>query len=188
MARRTRHFLAFRALALTAGILAASSRAGAAPPVAVDAIPARPGDVSTIDGIVKAYYEVISGPAGQPREWSRDRTLYPPHVRFVEITEGKDGNLRAKTMTHQEYVDGSDPGFLKNGFDEHEIHRVTERFGSIANVFSTYESRRRRDGPVIARGINSLQLFHDGARWWIASSAWQDESPAHPIPKAFLPD
>jgi hypothetical protein len=64
---------------------------------------------------------------------------------------------------------------------------VTERFGSIANVFSTYESRRSPEGPVIARGINSLQLFHDGARWWIASATWQDESPRHPIPKEYLP-
>jgi len=147
----------------------------------------READVSTIDGIVKAYYDVISGPPGQPRQWSRDRTLYQPDVRFVEIHEGKDGKIHAQVETHQQYVDRTNAHMVKEGFDEREIRRVTERFGSIANVFSTYESRRSPEGPVVARGINSLQLFHDGARWWIASATWQDESPGHPIPKEYLP-
>ena len=155
--------------------------------VAVAPASPREADVGTIDGIVKAYYEVISGPAGQPRQWSRDRTLYPPDVRFVEIHEGKDGKIRAQVETHQHSVDRTDGPLVKEGFDEREIRRVTERFGSIANVFSTYESRRSPEGPVTARGINSLQLFHDGARWWIASATWQDESAGHPIPKEYLP-
>jgi len=155
--------------------------------VAVASASPREADVSTIDGIVKAYYDVISGPAGQPRQWSRDRTLYPPDVRFVEIHEGKDGKIRAQVETHQQYVDRTDGPLVKEGFDEREIHRVTERFSSIANVFSTYESRLSPEGPVIARGINSLQLFHDGARWWIASATWQDESSKHPIPREYLP-
>ena len=155
--------------------------------VAVATASAREADVSTIDGIVKAYYDVISGPAGQPRQWSRDRTLYPPDVRFVEIHEGKDGKIRAQIETHQQYVDRTDGPLVKEGFDEREIHRVTERFGSIANVFSTYESPLSAQGPVIARGINSLQLFHDGARWWIASATWQDESKNYPTPKEYLP-
>lgn len=43
--------------------------------VAVGTGAALPPDVATIGGIVRAYYEVISGPAGQPRQWARD----PPH-------------------------------------------------------------------------------------------------------------
>jgi len=155
--------------------------------VAVTTIPALADDVETIDGIVKAYYGVISGPAGRPREWARDRTLYLPGVRFAEIGEAKDGAARLRVESHQEYVDRTDPTLVREGFDEREIHRVTERFGSIANVFSTYESRRIANGPVVARGINSLQLVHDGKRWWIAGAAWQDESALNPIPTQFLP-
>jgi hypothetical protein len=182
-----RRAFALRILALAAPILAIA-QGGVAGPVQVSVVPARPADVSTIDGIVKAYYEVISGPAGQPREWSRDRSLYPTDVRFVEVSEDKNGKIETRTMTHQQYVDKVDGELVGKGFDEREIHRVTERFGSIANVFSTYESRRTKEGPVIARGINSLQLFHDGARWWIASATWQDETAAHPIPKSYLPN
>lgn len=182
-----RSAFALQILALSAAILSIAG-GGLAGPVQVPVVPARPGDVSTIDGIVKAYYEVISGPAGQPREWSRDRSLYPTDVRFVEVSEDKNGKIETRTMTHQQYVDKVDGELVGKGFDEREIHRVTERFGSIANVFSTYESRRTKEGPVIARGINSLQLFHDGARWWIASATWQDETGAHPIPKSYLPN
>ena len=146
----------------------------------------RPDDVATLDGILKAFYEVVSVAPGAPRQWSRDRSLYIPGVRFVANGFGKDGKPKAEVMSHQEFVDRSDAG-LAHGFDEHEIHRVTKRFGNIAHVFSTYESRATKDGPVTARGVNSIELFWDGARWWIASAIWDEERPDNPLPKDLLP-
>lgn len=146
----------------------------------------RPEDVSTIDGIVKAYYETISGPAGQPREWARDRTLYLPSIKLISLSV-EAGKPAADIMSHQEYIESSNEFFLKNGFFEKEIHRVTQRFGNMAHVFSTYEARNKEDGPIIARGINSIQLYFDGARWWITAAMWDDERPDNPIPKEFLP-
>ena len=108
--------------------------------VAVETIAARPEDVTTIDGIVKAFYEVISGPAGQPRQWSRDRTLYRPDVRFVAMSV-RDGKPGAHVMSHQEYVDGSDASFVKNGFFETETRRAVQQFGNMAHVWSTYETK-----------------------------------------------
>src|SRR6185369_2601206 len=99
--------------------------------VEVASMTARPEDVSTLDGVMKAYYDVISGPAGQPRQWSRDRTLYIPEIRFVSMSVRKDGQPVAHKMTHQEFVDSSNAGLLK-GFYEKEIHRDTQRFGNIA--------------------------------------------------------
>jgi hypothetical protein len=155
--------------------------------VPVASIAPRPEDVATIDGVVKAYYDVVSVKAGAPRQWDRDRTLYIKDVRFVANRVGKDGKPAPSIMSHQDYVDRTDPGLAKEGFDEHEIHRTTQRFGNVAHVFSTYESRKTAGGPVIARGINSLELFWDGARWWIAAAVWDDESPSNPIPKEYLP-
>jgi hypothetical protein len=154
--------------------------------VSVATVAPRADDVATIDGMVKAYYEVVSGPAGQPRDWSRDRTLYMPELRFVSVGYDKDGKERPHITTHQEYVDGSD-SMKDTGFFEKEIHRVTERFGPIAHVWSTYESRRTETGPIIMRGINSIELFWDGKRWWIANAIWTDETKATPIPKEYLP-
>ena len=177
--------------ALAAGLLAAVSTcpgaADAAKPVGVPAVPANPADVKSIDGIIRAYYEVVSGPAGQPRQWARDRTLYIPDLRFVAMRVDAAGKPVARIQSHQQFVDASDAGLVKDGFDEREIHRVTQRFGNIAHVLSTYESRKTAGGPVIARGINSIALFFDGDRWWIANAIWDEERPGSPIPKEYLP-
>lgn len=155
--------------------------------VDVPTIAPRADDVATIDGIMKAFYEVISGPAGQPRQWSRDRTLYIPDIRFVAMSESKSGEPRAQVVSHQQFVDSSNASLVKDGFYESEIHREIQKFGHIAHVFSTYETRLKADGPVIGRGINSLELFYDGKRWWIASNMWDDERPNNPIPVENLP-
>lgn len=156
------------------------------PHVEVPAIPVRREDVATLDGIVKAFYETITGPAGQPRQWGRDRNLYIPGIRFVS-TDQRDGKPVVSVMDHQQYVDAVDAYFVREGFFEQEINRVVRTFGNITHVFSTYESRNKADGPVIERGINSIELFYDGTRWWIAAATWDNERPNNPIPKDLLP-
>ncbi len=146
---------------------------------------ADPKDVSTIDGIVKAFYETISGPKGQPRQWSRDKTLYMPDVRFVSMSE-QNGKIRGSVMNHQQYVNGTNDSFVKNGFHEREINRVVRRFGNVAHVYSTYEFHND-DKTEKGRGVNSIELYWDGTRWWIAFASWDDERPNNPIPKEYLP-
>ena len=176
-----------------AALLASTVAALAAPaleqpsPMPVPAISPVPRDVASIDGMIKAYYDVITGPPGQPRQWSRDRTLYIPDLRFVAMSVDKSGQPVAGIMSHQQFVDRENPSMVKDGFDEREIHRVTERFGNIVHVWSTYETRRTPGGPLLGRGINSIELFWDGKRWWIANAIWDDERPDNPIPKEYLP-
>lgn len=155
--------------------------------VAVPSVTANPRDVSTVDGIIKAFYDVISGPAGQPRQWSRDRSLYIADMRFVSMDVDSTGRPNASIMSHQQFVDRSDAGLVKEGFYEEEIHRVTRSFGNITHVFSTYTMRKGPGTPIFGRGVNSIQLFWDGTRWWIASATWDDERKGNPIPKEFLP-
>jgi len=154
--------------------------------VVVEHRPPRPDDVATLDGLVRAFYEAVSGPAGQPREWWRDRALYLPDVRFVAMDVDSAGRPVARVLDHQAFVDGSDRAFRRDGFFETEIGREVERFGNTATIRSAYETRRRPDGPVLGRGINSIHAFWDGARWWIASVVWDEERPGNPIPPALL--
>lgn len=153
--------------------------------IVIPRIASDPKDVSTIDGIVKAFYETISGPKGQPRQWGRDRTLYMPGVNYVSMNE-RDGNISAGIMTHQQYVNATNDSFVTGGFHEHEINRVVKRSGNIAHVFSTYEFTND-DKTEKGRGVNSIELYWDGTRWWIAFASWDDERPGSPIPKEFLP-
>ncbi|HEV2751995.1 MAG TPA: hypothetical protein VGV12_15845 [Gemmatimonadales bacterium] len=154
--------------------------------VSVPTAAARAADVASVDGVVKAYYDVISGPAGEPRQWSRDRSLYIPDLRFVATGFAKERPY-THVMDHQAFVDGSDSAMVHDGFFEREIHRVTRSYGNIVQVFSTYEEHRTADGPVQGRGVNALQLFWDGTRWWVASAIWFEEDAAHPIPPDLLP-
>jgi hypothetical protein len=186
MQKFARLYLSVLVIVLVAALAAAQQTP--AHPVDVPTIAPRADDVASIDGIMKAFYEVISGPAGQPRQWSRDRTLYIADIRFVAMSEDKTSHPVAHVVSHQQFVDESNAILLKDGFYESEIHRVTEKFGNIAHVFSTYESRLKADGPIIARGINSIELFYDGKRWWIASNIWDDERPNNPLPPQYLPE
>ncbi len=91
-----------------------------------------------------------------------------------------------QVATHQQYVDATDSSFVAKGFDEHEIHRITHRIGNIAHIMSTYETRNIPSGPLLGRGVNSLDLFWDGKRWWIIAASWDDERPGSPIPPEML--
>jgi hypothetical protein len=147
-----------------------------------------PSDVASIDAIIMASYEVISGPAGQKRNWNRERSLFYPGARLIPTAKpGANDGLAPQMLDVDGFIARVEPYFAENGFFEKEIARRTEQFGHIAHVWSTYESRRDADDlePFMS-GINSIQLFYDGNRWWILSIYWQQESAEDPIPKKYL--
>ena len=147
-------------------------------------------DVSSIDAIINAAYAVISGPAGQPRDWERERALFLPGARCIPTAVKAADNesaLAPQFLDVEAYIARVEPLFREKGFYETEITRRTEEFGQIAHVWSTYESRHSPDDTEpFMRGINSFQLFHDGKRWWIVNIFWQHESADHPLPKLYL--
>ena len=133
-------------------------------------------------------YESISGPAGKAREWDRMRSLCLPETHSIRSGKLPDGTTACKIMDNEEFIRQMDGWLVTNGFYEYEIHRLEERFGHIAHVFSTYESKHHPDDPApFMRGINSFQLLFDGARWWVLNVFWQHESAEFPIPARYLP-
>jgi hypothetical protein len=175
--------LALSMVMLSAGPTAGQEDAGGDVERAVEP---RPEDVETLEGIVAAFYEVISGPAGQPRQWDRDATLYLPGITFTVM--GRDpetGDPRPRTIPKAAFIEQSDPFLVQSGFHEREIHRVTTRYGAVAHVWSSYEWETE-DGRT-GRGVNGIHLAWDGARWWISHATWDQESPDNPIPEQFLP-
>ena len=150
---------------------------------------ADPADVESIDAIMIAVYDVISGDAGEARDWDRFRSLFAPGATLSPVGRPDGTTYVRRAITPDQYAETSGSYLEQNGFHEVEIHRVTERYGVIAHAFSTYESRRLASDPEpFARGINSFQLLHDGSRWWIVSIYWLQESEDHPIPAQYLPE
>lgn len=149
---------------------------------------ANPADVSSLDAIMKAVYEVISGDAGQKRDWDRFRTLFYKDARLIPTGKNPNtGIFGANALSPEDYIKRAEPFFEKEGFYEREKARRVDIYGNIAQVFSTYESFHKADDkkPFI-RGINSFQLLNDGKRWWILTIYWQAETPDNPIPKKYL--
>ncbi len=149
---------------------------------------ANPADVATLDAIMKSVYDVISGDAGQQRDWDRFRTLFHKDARMIPT--GKNPNTKmvgANALTPEDYIKRTEPFFAKEGFYEKEVARTVETYGNIAHVFSTYESfHSLADKKPFMRGINSFQLLNDGKRWYVVTIFWQGETPDNQIPKKYL--
>lgn len=171
-----------------ASLVCAQSNSPSAAPQSAVAVQAKAEDVESIEAILDATYDVISGPAGKKRDWDRFRSLFYPGARLIPT--GKRPNeteVRARVLTPDDYVERSAPFLEKDGFFERGVSNKIERFANIAHVFSTYESRHNAsDAQPFQRGINSFQLVNDGKRWWIMTIMWQGETPDSRIPAQYL--
>ena len=176
---------------------APSPAASPTPPPTAPA--AAPADVASVEAIVAALYDVISGPAGKKRDWNRFRSLFAPGARMIPTVPRRppgtapDAPLTgaeeyaARVLTPEDYVTRSGPYLEERGFFEREVARRVEQFGHIAHVFSTYEARHKAEDPApFMRGINSIQLVNDGKRWWVVSIFWEGERPDNPIPARYM--
>lgn len=184
-----------RAFILVLALVASGVAAQPAPVVAADVQPpADPADVATTQAILDAVYESISGPADEERDWDRFRSLMHPEARLMPMGMGADSVGVVQVWGVEDYVTYATrifrdaPIFQGKGFYEVESARRVEHYGLLAHVWSTYESRLDPDEAPFAQGINSFQLTHDGDRWWVLSIAWQQETPAYPIPAPYLPE
>lgn len=147
----------------------------------------RGADVETVDGIVAALYDVISGPAGKPRDWDRMRSLFAPEGRLMAVGARPDGSFGLRAMSVEDYITRNSKAFATMGFFEREAARTAETFGQVVHVFSTYESRHAADdAKPFQRGINSIQLYNDGKRWWIVNVLWRGEDAHLALPERYL--
>ncbi len=148
---------------------------------------ANPDDVKSIDAIVASLYDVISGDAGEARDWDRFRSLFAPGARLIPTVATREGGARARVLTPEEFAKLAGEATKEQGFHESEIARRTEAFGNVAHVWSTYESRHAKGEAPFSRGINSIQLMKDGDRWHVVTIYWDSERPDNPIPAQYLP-
>lgn len=149
-------------------------------------IPAQKKDVESPEATAAALYDVISGPAGERRDWERFASLFHPGARIMAYTTLPDGRDQEGTWSVREFAETAAEFYARDGFWEKEIWSRTDRYGSVAHVLSTYESRvGSPDSPPLGRGVNSIQMVRHDGRWWITSLAFELESEERPIPAEY---
>ena len=141
----------------------------------------KPADVQSLDAIMHAAYDSISGPAG-PRDWNRFRSLFLPQARFTQVGKGPDGATFVISWSVDEFVRDAGAVFAKDPFYENAIVNRPDSYGNMTQILSSYESHRSPGDKPFERGVNSFQLLNDGKRWWIVSIFWDSERPDNPLP------
>lgn len=142
-------------------------------------------DVQSVDAIMHALYDVISGDPGVARDWDRFRFLFKSDARLIPSRKDDKGNFELRTMIPDEYVQFFSSR-VSTGFFERELSRKEDAYGTVVHVFSTYETKEKKDGPVTNRGINSIQLFKGKDRYFILNIFWCAESLGFPLPDKYL--
>lgn len=143
-------------------------------------------DVKSVDSIIKALYASISGDAGVERDWDRFRNLFIPEGRLMPTFQNQEGKVGYVQWGIEEYIERVNDSFLETGFHEDELSKEVDSYRYITQVFSSYQSKRTVDGEVFARGINTIQLFNDGERYWVVSVFWSSENEEYPVPAKYL--
>ena len=143
-------------------------------------------DVAAIDALIDMIYEVISGPAGQERDWEMFKALFAEDARLVPSGRNpQTGATGFAVWSPEDYAEAAGPQRMQSGFFEVETHRVLEVYGTLAHAWSTYEARQTEDGPVFLRGINSMQLIKNGDQWKVMSIYWSDQNSSGEIPARY---
>ena len=150
-------------------------------------VAARPSDVASVDAIITALYDANTILVDQKRDADRFRSLFVPGARLMPTAGSGTGNRVIRIQTVEDYVRQASSGPPRHGFSEREIARTSQAFGNIVQAFSTYETHRDSTDTHPIHGINSIQLFTDGTRWWVVGVLWDNERPDKPIPPQYLP-
>ena len=138
-------------------------------------------DVKSVDAIINAYYDVISGSSSEPWEFERDKYIHSKNAFITRL----DVNGKAETHSLEaEYIPiGLSP---KEDFYEKELKRTVSKYGSIAQVWSAFEIRTDPNTESNIRGLNSVQLHYEKGRWFIDSWTCEMESEKNSVVSEFL--
>jgi len=140
-------------------------------------------DVISIDSIIDAYYDVVSGSSEDPWQFERDKFIHSDNAVIIRLDD--EGNALFLSLEAEYIPLAISP---KESFYEIELKRVVSRYGNIAQVWSAFEIRTEPDLSTDIQGLNSIQLHYEKGRWYIDSWTTQMESDENLLVKEFLND
>lgn len=138
-------------------------------------------DVQSIDAIINAYYDVVSGSSQEPWQFDRDKYI---HSKSAVITRLDENGKAESHSLEAEYI----PLALspKEDFYEIELKRKVNQFGNMTQVWSAFEIRTDPKTESNIRGLNSIQLHYENGRWWIDSWTCEMESEKSAVVTEFM--
>ena len=123
--------------------------------------------------LVPAFFAAVSFEAGGRPDYGRIRDLFIPAGLLIRNT----GDAPEVT-TVDEFIAPRAALFASGAltsFYEGELSAVTERFGTVAHRFSSYEKRGVQNGTAFAAtGAISTQFVLTPDGWRMSSMAWDD--------------
>ncbi|AXT20409.1 hypothetical protein D7030_04620 [Flavobacteriaceae bacterium AU392] len=146
-------------------------------------------DTKSVQNLLDAYYDCISGPIGEKRDFERLRNMFHPTAKFTYSYWNEDETEASVLVfkTIDEYL--SKLNYMdKKGFYEEEISNTQNQFGSVIQVFSSYKYHSQDNSIKPGRGITSYEIFFDGKRYWFTSMFWMAENKKYKIPETYLKD
>ncbi|MEC3966995.1 hypothetical protein [Flagellimonas halotolerans] len=138
-------------------------------------------DVKSIEAIMNAYYDVVSGSSSEPWEFERDRYIHSKNAVITRLDN--NGSAESHTLEAEYIPIGLSP---KEDFYEKELKRKVSKYGNIAQVWSAFEIRTDPKTESNIRGLNSIQLHYENGRWWIDSWTCEMESEKSSVVTEFL--
>jgi len=138
-------------------------------------------DVKSVDAIINAYYDVVSGSGSEPWEFERDNYIHSENAVITRLDE--NGKAESHTLEAEYIPMGLSP---KADFYEKELKRLVSQYGNIAQVWSAFEIRTDPQEESDIRGLNSIQLHFENGRWWIDSWTCEMESDKNRLVTHFL--
>lgn len=172
-------------LAATLALAGGAAAQGSAPPANATWPEARPADVASIHSIILATYDAISSNADGHPDMKRFQSLFIPQAQLIDVSY-RDGKPAMTVRSIQEFVDLVSGMKGRQGRYEREVARRTERYGNLAQVWSSNVYGYENESKPAGHGINSITLTWDGKRWWIIGASWKNETPGQPVPARYL--
>lgn len=133
------------------------------------------------EAAVSALWRALSHDPGRSADVATLRRLF--HADAV-IFGGryKDGQPALARTAIADFLESSGQ-IGEKGFYECEVQRSIQAYDRFAVAYSIVESRRERSAvrPDLV-GVNSVQLYKDGAQWKILSLYYHVEKSGQPIP------
>lgn len=126
-----------------------------------------------LDSIIAAMYQAVCFEPGTRPDWKLELEIFAPDARLVRIND--EGVFEFDLNSYRTDFEAMIDSGIMASFWEGELWRETRQFGDMAHVLSAYETRRTRNGAVLNRGVNSIQLFRRDGRWWISAMVWRRE-------------